>query len=373
MTGLSPRRGRTFRAGSTRDGRPFTPGRGRTFLPGQRGAEGCVGSRGRRRQQQARLHVGQSVRRMPRRTSLALRCQRHGRRSTHCAVRSSPRADVPDLPPCARVWAEGAEGGRGVCREPCQEGRDKGRHGAQSRGRQLARPSAHPRQRPQAAATGARGADGRVRARSVAEQKLWQDGRRDARHTTCRWARASAFGESAGERGGARALAADSRPASHRRRPSRVVQQAWLHVRQSVRRVSWHTSVALRWQRHGRPSPRCALRCSAAPRRWCADWLRRAGCARPTRLDVWSNSDQSPELARSQPADFFGRGRTLPNYHRVPVSPPQIPPPPPSGFVGGLTSVPVAQVIKRAGYTHTMIYIMGLGRPPADHLVQVSK
>ena len=227
---------------------------------------------------------------------------------------------------------------------------------------------------PQAeAAGGSNRRSRRGRARSVAEQKLWQDGRRDARHTTCRWARASAFGESAGERGGARALAADSRPASHRRRPSRVVQQAWLHVRQSVRRVSWHTSVALRWQRHGRPSPRCALRCSAAPRRWCADWLRRAGCARPTRLDVWSNSDQSPELARSQPADFFGRGRTLPNYHRVPVSPPQIPPPPPSGFVGGLTSVPVAQVIKRAGYTHTMIYIMGLGRPPADHLVQVSK
>ena len=40
---------------------------------------------------------------------------------------------------------------------------------------------------------------------------------------------------------------------------------------------------------------------------------------------------------------------------RVPiiVSPPQIPPPPPSGFVGVLTSVPVALVIKRAGYTHT--------------------
>ena len=39
---------------------------------------------------------------------------------------------------------------------------------------------------------------------------------------------------------------------------------------------------------------------------------------------------------------------------RVPitVSPPQIPPPPPSGFVGVLTSVPVALVIKRAGHTH---------------------
>ena len=42
---------------------------------------------------------------------------------------------------------------------------------------------------------------------------------------------------------------------------------------------------------------------------------------------------------------------------RVPitVSPPQIPPPPPSGFVGVLTSVPVALVIKKGRiHTHTL-------------------
>ena len=50
---------------------------------------------------------------------------------------------------------------------------------------------------------------------------------------------------------------------------------------------------------------------------------------------------------------------------RVPitVSPPQIPPPPPSGFVGVLTSVPVALVIKKGRiHTHIIVHDVVQGR-----------